>query len=128
MMLVFTKGDNAQMDLTLTEKQTIPGAKFLFVFENDEFQQARFFKLASADQSAFTDRYNRFTIAVNDYFADKIEGQWMYKVYEQETDDVSTTTSGKTCLETGIMLLKSSTTSASQYTPTQTETIVYNAE
>ena len=106
-MIKLTKDTTAEVILTLTEKETIFEANYLFVFESRvSNEKVKFVLLNVTDESEYKDRYNLFNIVVNDYFADAENGWYKYTVYEQEstTNTDESLTGG--ILETGLMFLE----------------------
>ena len=71
------------------------------------------------DLSLFRDRYNKFLINVNQYFLNKLNGQYTYTVYQQ-TSATNTSTSGLTLLETGVMMLQEEENVYTEYTTKDT--------
>lgn len=119
-MIQLTKGQTQYIYLTLTEKQLLQSPNYLFVFTNrSSNQQVKFVKLNNTDVSQYKDRYNKFQIAVNDYFGSSLNGQWDYQVYEQ-TSPTNTNPAGLNLLESGIMMLNQSATIFTEYTTTDT--------
>ena len=83
-MLYLKKGQVSKVFLTLADLQTVPGAHYLFVFENRATgENVSWVENASGDVSLYPDRYNAFNITVNDYFTSATTGTWIYKIYEQ---------------------------------------------
>ena len=119
-MIQLTKGQTQFIYLTLTEKQLLQSPNYLFVFTNrSSNQQVKFVKLNNTDVSQYKDRYNKFSIVVNDYFGSSLNGQWDYQVYEQ-TSPTNTNPAGLNLLESGIMMLNQSATIFTEYTTTDT--------
>jgi hypothetical protein len=105
-MIKFTKGNTEQVYVTLTEKQTITSANFLFVFESRSTnEKVKFVLLGSADQSQYKSRFNQFAVVVNTYFADYDEGWYKYTVYEQASTTNVIEASAGAIVETGLMFL-----------------------
>jgi hypothetical protein len=105
-MIKFTKGNTDQVYVTLTEKQTITSANFLFVFESRSTnEKVKFVLLGSADQSQYKSRFNQFAVVVNTYFADYDEGWYKYTVYEQASTTNVIEASAGAIVETGLMFL-----------------------
>jgi hypothetical protein len=118
-----TKGQTQNIILTLTEKQTLTSPNYLFVFENRSTNtDVKFVKLNATDISAYKDRYNEFSIVVNNYFNTALNGQYSYSVYEQ-TSTTNTNPTGLNLLESGIMELSGTTISFTEYETTSTFTI-----
>lgn len=119
-MIQLTKGQTQFIYLTLTEKQLLQSPNYLFVFTNrSSNQQVKFVKLNNTDVSQYKDRYNKFSIVVNDYFGSSLNGQWDYQVYEQASP-TNTNPAGLNLLESGIMMLNQSATIFTEYTTTDT--------
>jgi hypothetical protein len=105
-MIKFTKGNTDQVYVTLTEKQTITSANFLFVFESRSTnEKVKFVLLGSADQSQYKSRFNQFAVVVNTYFADYDEGWYKYTIYEQASTTNVIEASAGAIVETGLMFL-----------------------
>lgn len=105
-MIKLTKGNTETLYLTLSEKQTITDANYLFVFTSRTTnEKVKFVIVNSSDLSVFKDRYNEFDVVVNTYFLTKEEGWYKYKVYEQASStNVDEALTGAV-LETGLMFL-----------------------
>ena len=104
-MIQLSKEATQYIYLTLTEKQTIASPNYLFRFVNRSTNEELKFVLTNAkDLSLFKDRYNKFSIVTDKYFASKLIGQYTYYVYEQ-TSATNTDIEGKVLLESGIMML-----------------------
>lgn len=102
-MLVFTKGTDGEIVVTLNEKRTLTDGYYLFVFENittrDQYKKVFAF---SEDESSYTTRYNQFTI-LSSVFNLALPGEYSYTVYESPTSTTDPT--GLTEVERGIMQL-----------------------
>ena len=109
-MLQFTKGQPVSILVTLKEKATLLVPNYLFVFTSKVSNtEIKFIRLYTDDTSNFKDRYNRFDIAINSYFASALPGEYNYTIYEQTSSsnlDPSLTTG---IVETGQMNLNNST-------------------
>lgn len=109
-MLQFTKGQPVSILVTLKEKATLSTPNYLFVFTSKVTNtEIKFIRLYTDDTSNYKDRYNRFDIAVNSYFASALPGEYNYTIYEQTSSsntDPSLTTG---IVETGQMNLNNST-------------------
>lgn len=109
-MLQFTKGQPVSILVTLKEKATLSTPNYLFVFTSKVTNTViKFIRLYTDDTSNYKDRYNRFDIAVNSYFANALPGEYNYIIYEQTSSsntDPSLTTG---IVETGQMNLNNST-------------------
>jgi hypothetical protein len=118
-----TKGQTQNIILTLTEKQLLTSPNYLFVFENRSTNtEIKFVKLNATDISAYKDRFNEFSIVVNNYFNTALNGQYTYTIYEQ-TSTTNTNPTGLNLLESGIMELTGTTISFTEYETTSTFTI-----
>jgi hypothetical protein len=105
-MIKLTKGNTETVYLTLTEKQSILDANFLCVFQSRSTnEKVKFVLVNSADQSNFPDRYNQFDIVVNTYFANREEGWYTYKIYEQASSSNLIEANAGAVVETGLMFL-----------------------
>ena len=108
-MLKFVKGTTSTLICTLTEKQTITAANYLFVFTSRATNdQVKFVKVNAFDVSTNKERWNEFAIVVNDYFLNYGESWWKYEIYEQ-TSTTNLNPSGLGLLETGLMFLDDNT-------------------
>ena len=122
-MIHLTKGQTNTIILTLTEKQLLINPNYLFVFTNRSSNNiTKFVVLNASDLSLFKDRYNEFSIVTNTNFANALEGQYTYEIYEQASSS-NTNITGLNKLETGIMWLSGSTMTYNQYNTTDTYTI-----
>lgn len=109
-MIVLTKGQASQnMIVTLNEKRTLPSGFYLFVFTHFTTREAiNIIYSFLADNSAYQDRFNSFSIATEAVFGTKDIGQWVYEVYEQASS-TNTDTDGLTKVESGVMVLQPTT-------------------
>ena len=104
-MIQLTKEVTQYIYLTLTEKQLLTAPNYLFRFINrSSNEELKFVLINAKDISLFKDRYNKFSIVNDKYFASKLIGQYTYEVYEQ-TSATSVDIEGKNLLESGIMML-----------------------
>ena len=104
-MIHLTKGTIQNIILTLTEKATTAYPIFLFVFTNrSSNEEVKFIKANELDTSPYIERYDKFTIMINEYFAFSLEGQYTYNVY-QNPNLTNLDTTGLVLLENGIMEL-----------------------
>lgn len=78
-MILLTKGENAEIVLSLNESISILNPTFYFVFENDMTNES--IAMVLSDTSAYKARYNSFTLNTNAYFLNAKNGYWTYKVY-----------------------------------------------
>jgi hypothetical protein len=108
-MLKLIKGQTSTIICTLTEKQTILDANYLFVFKNRSTNDVVSFVLVNgADISTNRERWNEFQVVVNNYFENENEGWYSYDVYEQEST-TNTNTTGLNKIESGLMFLDDNT-------------------
>ena len=114
-MIQLSKEATQYIYLTLTEKQTIALPNYLFRFVNRSTNEELKFVLINAkDVSLFKERYNKFSIVTDKYFANKLIGQYTYYVYEQ-TSISNTDIEGKVLLESGVMMLNETKTIYKSY-------------
>jgi hypothetical protein len=111
------KGTTANVILTLTEKQLIAAPNYLFVFTNRTTNyDVKFILVNAKDLSLYKERFNKFSIKVDSYFSNKLNGQWDYSVYEQ-TSSQNTDVTGLNLLESGVMILSEAETIYTEYSP-----------
>lgn len=119
-MLHLTKSQTNYFVLTLTEKELLVNPNYLFVFKNRSSNQViSFVKLNATDISLHKERYNKFQIVTNNYFANQLTGQWTYEVYEQAST-TNVNPSGLNLLESGIMVLQDAQNVFSSYSTNDT--------
>ena len=93
-MILLTKGTIADVvvhvDITKPANTT-----YLFDFVNDITNEL--VQVGVVDSSLYTERYNRFQIAVNTYFNNKENGYWSYRLnaYNGATNTYTLLTYGK---------------------------------
>ncbi len=108
-MLLFTFGHTEEVIVTLNEKRTLDTGYYLFVFKNlttgDVVNKIYAF---TEDESPYPARYNNFPLVTSTVFLNQDPGQWRYDVYEQASG-TNTDPTGLTCVEKGLMRLKSAT-------------------
>lgn len=108
-MIHLTKGATETVIFTLKEKQTLTTPNYLFVFENRSTKNViKFVKLASDNTSTYKDRFDKFSIKVNNYFSREDSGEWLYYIYEQASATNINSESATGLLEEGIMRLNES--------------------
>lgn len=108
-MIHLTKGNTETVIFTLKEKQTLTTPNYLFVFENRSTKGVvKFVKLAADNTSTYKDRFDKFSIKVNNYFSREDSGEWLYYIYEQASATNLYPASATTLLEEGIMRLNES--------------------
>lgn len=118
-MINLTKGLTQNIYLTLTEKQLLTDPNYLFRFINrSSNEEVKFVLLNATDTSLFKDRYNKFSIVTDTYFSSSVNGMYVYEVYEEAGTGTSIT--GLNMLESGIMMLNSTSTIFTNYTTTDT--------
>ena len=116
-MIQLIKGTTANVILTLTEKQLIAAPNYLFVFTNRTTNyDVKFILVNAKDLSLYKERFNKFSIKVDSYFSNKLNGQWDYTVYEQ-TSSQNTDVTGLNLLESGVMILSEAETIYTEYSP-----------
>lgn len=112
-MLHITKGTTAELYMTLTEKQTLALANYLFFFKHRSTnEEVKFVRLANQNYSPFRYRYDYFFFTVNTFFANATEGEWEYFIYEQTSTTNTNPANATGLLESGIMNLKEATSFA----------------
>lgn len=106
-MLLFTATNTEEnINVTLTEKVILTTPFYLFHFLHVETRQVVAFVLSDEDDiSVFPERFNQFVIDCTDVFNMRPDGQWIYKVYEQEDEDNIDPAEATTLLEQGKMQL-----------------------
>lgn len=108
-MIHLTKGNTETVIFTLKEKQTLTMPNYLFVFENRSTKSMiKFVKLAADNTSTYKDRFDKFSIKVNNYFSREDSGEWLYYIYEQASATNINPESATGLLEEGIMRLNES--------------------
>jgi hypothetical protein len=118
-MINLTKGSIQNIYLTLTEKQLLTDPNYLFRFINrSSNEEVKFVLLNADDTSLFKDRYNKFSITTDTYFTSSVNGMYVYEVYEEA--GTGTNITGLNMLESGIMMLNSTSTIFTNYTTTDT--------
>ena len=116
-MIRFLKNSTNNVVVTLTENSTVTNPIYLFLFTNQTSNVPYYF--IGTDTSAYKTRYNKFSIVVNTYFTNSLNGMYVYEVYEQmSTSNLNIT--GLNMLESGIMMLDTPTTIFTEYTTTDT--------
>lgn len=120
-MLVYTKGQQSDTLVTLSESTTIANAYYLFVFTNVSTKVAyKVIVNSASDTSEFPTRINIYSFNTITLFATAQAGQFSYEVYEQESS-TNLDPSGLSLVECGKMLLNPSTNLIQQgYEPTTT--------
>ncbi len=106
--------------LTLKEKTTITGPTYLFEFTNNQTQE-KYYCIA-ADTSVYPDRYNKFTITVQNTTPNALLGQikvplgdeYNYTVYEQAST-TNLNPAGLTVVERGYMTFDKTLTERREY-------------
>jgi hypothetical protein len=119
-MIRLTKGQTHLVILTLTEKQLLTNPNYLFVFTNRSANtEIKFVRLNNTDLSVYKDRYNEFSIVTNTNFANALNGQYDYQIYEQASTS-NTNPAGLNMIESGIMELVGTAFEFTEYTTTDT--------
>jgi hypothetical protein len=118
-MINLTKTLTQNIYLTLTEKQLLTNPNYLFRFINrSSNEEVKFVLLNATDTSLFKDRYNKFSIVTNTYFSTSVNGMYVYEVYEEA--GTGTNITGLNMVESGIMMLDSTSNVFTNYTTTDT--------
>jgi hypothetical protein len=118
-MINLTKATTQNIYLTLTEMQLLTAPNYLFRFINrSSNEEVKFVMLNVTDTSLFKDRYNKFSIVTDTYFSSSVNGMYVYEVYEEA--GTGTNITGLNMLESGIMMLNSTSTIFTNYTTTDT--------
>lgn len=118
-MINLTKTLTQNIYLTLTEKELLTNPNYLFRFINrSSNEEVKFVLLNATDTSLFKDRYNKFSIVTNTYFSTSINGMYVYEVYEEA--GTGTNITGLNMVESGIMMLDSTSNVFTNYTTTDT--------
>jgi hypothetical protein len=99
-MINLTKGNTEIVYFTGTEKATLTNPYFLFIFTNRITLDT---VKVMATNTSTTDRYDKFSLIVDDYFDGETDGFWEYEIREKASN-VDMTVAG-TIVETGYMVL-----------------------
>jgi hypothetical protein len=119
-MIRLTKGQTHLVILTLTEKQLLTNPNYLFVFTNRSANtEIKFVRLNNTDLSVYKDRYNEFSIVTNTNFANALNGQYDYEIYEQASTS-NLNPAGLNMIESGIMELVGTAFEFTEYATTDT--------
>lgn len=110
-MLQFKTSDTAvNIVLTLSERLTITGAYYLFVFTSVTTKTVKTLILSDAnDISTAKSRYNKFQINPSTLFLGGNTGEWHYNVYQQASSSNTDPALAGGLLESGKMYLDRST-------------------
>jgi len=109
-MLHLTKGQTDTVILTLKEKQQLVNPNFLFYFKSKvDNSEVKFVVLTANDLSGYKDRYNKFSLVINTYFANALPGEYGYTIYEQASANNTDPALAHGIVETGQMALNNST-------------------
>jgi len=129
-MIQLTKGTTVDVIVTATEKVTLTAPYFLWVFTNPETDNTVTWIVSSVDdQSPFPERYNDFNMDVDVVFFMQPEGQWHYKIYEQDNDTNTDPTLATTLVEQGMLILNKAAASIrtiKKFAPTAATIKVFN--
>lgn len=112
-MLLLTKGETKLWYLTLTEKVTIANPTFLFSVIHRQTEKTYNFILS--DLSAFTERYNKFSVNENLY--NFFEGEYNYFVYAQTSTTNLDPSLANELVEEGLLKVQLSAQSEIFYSP-----------
>jgi hypothetical protein len=108
-MIVYTKGQQSDTLVTLTESTTIVTPYYLFIFTNVSTKVVYTQIVNStSDTSSYPERINIYTFNTISLFANAQAGQYSYEVYEQASSS-NTNPSGLNLIECGKMLLNPAT-------------------
>jgi hypothetical protein len=92
--------------VTLNELKTLNEPNYLFIFTHIlTKREVSFVKLQTDDLSDYPERYNRFLINTATIFNNEPPGEWLYRVYEQESEDNLDPDNATGIVENGKMLL-----------------------
>jgi hypothetical protein len=100
-MINLRKGETEVIYFTGTENATLENPYFLFIFTNRITLDV---VKAMATNASTTERYDKFSMVVNTFFADAVEGFWSYEI-RQKADSSDMTVTG-TIVEQGLMYLR----------------------
>jgi hypothetical protein len=108
-MIVYTKGQQSDTLVTLSESTTIVNPYYLFIFTNVSTKVVYTQIVNStSDTSSYPERINIYTFNTISLFATAQAGQYSYEVYEQASSS-NTNPSGLALVECGKMLLNPAT-------------------
>lgn len=113
-MLQIIKGETKFWYLTLTEKTTISNPTYLFSITQRQTNTTTNFIVA--DVSAYTDRYNKFSVTEGSTF-EVYSGEFMYKVYAQTSPTNLDPSLADELVEEGILKVNPISASDVFYTP-----------
>jgi hypothetical protein len=120
-MMNLTTGTTATVYLTLTEKQTLTNPNYLFLFvQRTTNREVVFVKSNAGDTSTAKDRYNLFSLDVDQLFEGYI-GEYHYTVREQASLTNLDPEQSGAILETGMMRLSEPTDEAYEFTTYETD-------
>lgn len=121
-MINLTKGQTQDIIFTGTELATITNPYFLFVFTNRTTEEI--VKFTIENTSSAKERYDKFTLVVNDEFEDATPGFWEYEIREKASlndEEIS-----GTIVETGFMYLNGSNDAVTEYSEQNNDFKVYD--
>lgn len=104
MIYLNTANNSEKIIVTLTELTTIDPVYYLFVFTHVLTKSVVSF-IPVSDESAYTERYNKFNIDTAAVFEDQPNGEWHYKVYQQTGDSNTNPDLTEGEVENGKMML-----------------------
>lgn len=105
-MIELTKGKtDDRIVVTLNESSRLNDPFFLFVFTSSMGGESIKW-IAGEDESNHPERFNQFTINTAVVFEDIPDGQYHYKVYEQEDDENTDENNSYRLVEQGQMRLR----------------------
>jgi hypothetical protein len=113
-MLQIIKGETKFWYLTLTEKTTIANPTYLFSITQRQTNTTTNFILS--DVSAYTDRYNKFSVTEGSTF-EVYSGEFLYRVYAQTSPSNLDPNLSDELVEEGILKVNPISASDVFYTP-----------
>jgi|Laugrespbdmm15dd_1035085.scaffolds.fasta_scaffold58515_1 hypothetical protein len=121
-MINLTKGATEVVYFTGTENATLSAPYFLFVFENRVTLEV--IKVMATNTST-TERYDKFSLIVNNYFSTSTDGFYSYNIY-QKASNVDFTLTGL-IVEYGYMYLNPTVAFApTEYAEQSNTFVTYN--
>ena len=113
-MLQIIQGETKFWYLTLTEKTTISNPTYLFSITQRQTNTTTNFIVS--DVSAYTDRYNKFSVTEGSTF-EVYSGEFLYKVYAQTSPTNLDPSLSDELVEEGILKVNPISASDVFYTP-----------
>lgn len=123
-MINLRKGATVTVYFTGTENAVLTDPYFLFVFTNQITSDV---VKVMATNTSTTERFDKFSLAVNTYFSTSTDGTYIYSIYEK-ADDEDMTVAGNV-VEQGYMYLRPATDFApTEYSDNVNTFKTYNGE